>query len=323
MWAFYPGGHDFITLPPGPEVENDVKAYSDSIQVRRRDTLADISQTGLRLYQTLIGPVANHLKPGMRVVIVPDGPLHGLNFETLLVNGDKPHYWIQDVNITVAPSLRILLARSKPKVTLQRALAIGDSIYTDPAYPPLHESKKEIDSVCARFPIGHAALTQGQAVPEAYRNAKPELFSLIHFSAHVDADSQSPLDSAIILSNGKDGNNRLYARDVMKIPLTADLVTVSGCSSVGKTALSGEGLVGFAWAAFNAGARNAVTSLWEVDERSTTELMDLFYGGVMKGKPYATALRDAKLEMLKSPFKKPFYWAPFQLYSRDLAAEVH
>jgi CHAT domain-containing protein len=43
------------------------------------------------------------------------------------------------------------------------------------------------------------------------------------------------------------------------------------------------------------------------------------YGGIDKGQDPATALRNAKLAILHassaSVFKKPFYWAPFQLYT--------
>jgi CHAT domain-containing protein len=235
----------------------------------------------------------------------------------LLVDDKKPHYWLQDVSLAVAPCLRILLDGSKRKAILSRALVIGDPLYSGTDYSLLPESKKEIAKVGERFPKGLTLLSQSQAVPDSYQKAHPELFSLIHFSAHVDADPQSPLESAIILSPGEDGSRKLYARDFKK--LNADLVTVSGCSSVGKTALSGEGMVGFAWAAFDAGARNAVTSLWAVDDLSTSDLMGRFYAGVTDGKPYATALRDAKLQMLRTrQFSKPVYWAPFQLYSRNI-----
>jgi CHAT domain-containing protein len=74
-------------------------------------------------------------------------------------------------------------------------------------------------------------------------------------------------------------------------------------------------LVGFAWAFFQAGARNVVTSLWDANDASTTQLMDRFYRGVENHQPYASALRDAKLWMLQSKYRKPYYWAPFQLYS--------
>jgi CHAT domain-containing protein len=45
--------------------------------------------------------------------------------------------------------------------------------------------------------------------------------------------------------------------------------------------------------------------------------MNALYSGLSQGKDPATALRDAKLFLLHSGtvFKKPFYWAPFQLYA--------
>jgi CHAT domain-containing protein len=45
--------------------------------------------------------------------------------------------------------------------------------------------------------------------------------------------------------------------------------------------------------------------------------MDRLYDELSRGKDPAAALRDAKLQLLHSTtvFKKPFYWAPFQLYA--------
>jgi len=322
LWLITPKSEDFQELPPQDQITQDVQTYSKAIQAADQDLLNTPNSAGLHLYETLIKPVSSHLEKGMRIVIVPDGALHGLNFETLLVKDNSPHYWLNDVSITVAPSLRILLDKSSTTQASTRALVIGDSDYSSVSdkYPPLPESKKEVAGVSTLFP-NSTVLTQSQAVPEAYEKAQPGAFSLIHFSAHVEANENSPLDSAIILSPGEYGRRELYARDLMspKNHLNADLVTISGCNSVGKKVLSGEGMVGFAWAAFEAGARNAVTSLWEVDDRSTTELMNHFYTEVTHGKSYAAALREAKLHMLEGNFKKPYYWAPFQLYSRNLS----
>ena len=46
--------------------------------------------------------------------------------------------------------------------------------------------------------------------------------------------------------------------------------------------------------------------------------MDALYQGLQKGQLPAAALRNAKLSLLhsKSRFSAPFYWAPFQLYTR-------
>ena len=98
----------------------------------------------------------------------------------------------------------------------------------------------------------------------------PGQFSAIHFTAHAVANHKLPLDSAVLLSGGK-----LYAREVMDIPLTADLVTVSACRGVGLRTYSGEGLVGFAWAFLRAGARHVIAGLWDVNDESTAALMDV------------------------------------------------
>jgi CHAT domain-containing protein len=198
---------------------------------------------------------------------------------------------------------------------------MGDPVTQGTGYPSLPEAKNEIAKIRARFPDSKV-FAGADAVPDAYFSAQPERFSTIHFATHVDANAQRPLDSAIILSSQSDGF-RLYARDVAQRTLHADLVTISACRSAGARTLSGEGLVGFAWAFFRARARNVVTSLWDVSDNSTAQLMDDFYAGVTAGEPYADALRSAKLKLLHSTYERPYYWAPFQLYSRTIAASRH
>jgi CHAT domain-containing protein len=57
--------------------------------------------------------------------------------------------------------------------------------------------------------------------------------------------------------------------------------------------------------------------LWEVTDASTIDFMDRFYGELKEGYAPDIALRDAKLSLIHSHgvFRKPFYWAPFQLYT--------
>jgi CHAT domain-containing protein len=110
---------------------------------------------------------------------------------------------------------------------------------------------------------------------------------------------------------------KLYARDIVKHPLSAYLVTISACNGSGTRAYSGEGLVGLSWAFLRAGAHNVVAALWEVSDAPTPQLMDRLYQELSQEQDPASALRAAKLTPLKSDsvYKKPFYWAPFQLYS--------
>ncbi len=56
-------------------------------------------------------PAAEMVPKGSRVLIVPDGVLNGLNFETLLTPASTGfHYWIEDVTIRSANSIRMLSA---------------------------------------------------------------------------------------------------------------------------------------------------------------------------------------------------------------------
>jgi CHAT domain-containing protein len=155
-----------------------------------------------------------------------------------------------------------------------------------------------------------------QASPAAFREAAPEQFSLVHFTAHATANRVSPLDSAVILS-GPDDRFKLYARDVAELPLRAELVTVSACRSAGERVYSGEGLVGFAWAFLRAGARRVIAGLWDVDDRSTAELMDRLYARLAAGESPPRALRQAKLALMSQGgvAAKPYYWAPFQVFT--------
>lgn len=322
LWATTEKGSSVIELPDKQQIDRDVQSYLALIQ-ERRDPFALSSPAGRRLYQTLIGPVEHLIPKGGRVVVVPDGSLHNLNFETLVVDNPKPHYWLEDVTISVAPSLGILRAGKNVRNRPKALLLMGDPITVGTGFEPLPEAANELAKVQRHFPgVEKSVYTLRQATPEAYGATRPQRFSTIHFATHVEPNEQSPLDSAIILSSyGKVGASgyRLYARDVAEMPLNADLVTISACRGAGTRTLSGEGLVGFAWAFFQAGARNVVTSLWDANDLSTTELMDRFYGGVESRLSYARALRDAKVWMLlHSRYRKPYYWAPFQLYSLSI-----
>jgi CHAT domain-containing protein len=316
LWVITGTQSKAVPLPDQRQIVQDAESYRALIEQGKRDPLAMSSESGARLYRDLIAPVEDFIPPGSRVVIVPDGPLHNLNFETLLVSTPQPHYWIEDVTISVAPSLNILRAGKSARSPRRSLLLMGDPVTQGTGYPPLPQAALEIAKIQRQFlPGDSTVLTGSNAAVEAYSNAQPQKFSTIHFATHVDANAQSPLDSAIILSPRPNGF-KLYARDVAGIPLNASLVTISACRGAGARTLSGEGLVGFAWAFFQARAQNVVTSLWDVYDNSTAELMEDFYAEVKGGRSYASALREAKLKMLHTDYKRPYYWAPFQLYSR-------
>jgi CHAT domain-containing protein len=208
-----------------------VKRYSRSLG-GPRDVLASADPDGIWLYRNLVAPAQTLLKSSphkdARIFIIPDGNLNNLNFETLLVTDAdtnpataKLHYWIEDVTLSNASSLRVLGAShnsmerrassSGQYEIIQRnlktprnrptLLLVGNSVSPNSKYPELPKAAKQMESVARHFP-GDAAqiFAREQATPAAYLDSRPERFSYIHFVAHGTASRLSPLDSAIVLS---------------------------------------------------------------------------------------------------------------------------
>ena len=317
VWAITPANIQMFTLPPEKEIRGLVEGYRTVIE-DLTDPVESQNPSGVRLSKMLLGPIRQIARPGSHVVIVPDGALHSLNFATLPAPGDPGKYWIEDVTVSVAPSLGLLLnARPATKARQASLLAMGDPDSAAEEFPRLPNARKEIDTIAALFSNSNKTVYEGaESQPSTYLRADPARFSFIHFAAHATANRASPLDSALILS--RNGNiYALTAREIMKVPLNASLVTLSSCRSAGARAYSGEGLVGLTWAFLQAGARNVIAGLWDVDDESTSRLMSRLYSDLTRGVSPEDALRSAQLSLLHAayPYKKPYYWGPFQLYS--------
>ncbi len=324
LWAITPHKTALFRLPPSEEIKARVERYRKAI-VDQRESSQTASADGAALYRILVEPAKNFLPKirakGGKVFIVPDGILNSLNFETLLVPDRQPRYWIEDVTLSSASSLRMLKAfHAEHSKGAGNLLLFGDAIHFNDDFPPLPKAAVEMESIKKHFrPKQELVFSHEQANPPAYLASKPERFFYIHFVAHGTASLPSPLDSAIILSktNTEDDSSKLYARDIIHHPLHAELVTISTCRSAGARAYSGEGLVGLSWAFVRAGAHNVIGALWDVSDASTPQLMDDLYGRLKKGETPDSALRNAKLALIRSSatLRKPFYWAPFQLYT--------
>lgn len=317
LWAITPSKLEVFTLPADIQIDAAVQAYRRAL-TGPRDPLESSNDSGQQLYEMLVAPAQKLIPPMSRVIIIADGSLHGLNFETLLAPTPKLHYWIDDATISNANSLAMLgsprvqpLRNAKPNLLL-----IGNPVSASTEFPPLAQADEEIRDVGTHFDRDRQTVIDGsKATPAAYLASDPGKFSYIHFVAHGTASRLSPLDSAVVLSPQGD-TYKLYARDIVENPLRADLVTVSACYGSGSRSYSGEGLVGLSWAFLRAGAHNVVAALWEANDVSTPKLMDAMYSGISRGDAPATALHNAKLAMLHSDsiYRRPFYWAPFQLY---------
>jgi CHAT domain-containing protein/predicted negative regulator of RcsB-dependent stress response len=340
LWVVTPNKVELFPLAGQDEIDATVEEYRKALLGPRRETA---SAPGQKLYQLLLAPAAKLLptpcptsaavsrcgQSAPRIIVIADGSLLSLNFETLLVPTPQPHYWIEDATISNASSIALLGARNRAlpfsrservglsnSTTAPNLLLIGDPVYTGTEFPKLAQAKLEIERVESYFsPDARSVIDGANAKPTAYAGTKPVRYEYIHFVAHGTASRVSPLDSSIVLSKEGDAY-KLYARDIMAQPLRANLVTISACYGAGNRAYSGEGLVGLSWAFLRAGAHNVIAALWEVNDASTPQLMDNLYLNVKNGEDPATALRTAKLAMLRSEsiYRRPFYWGAFQLY---------
>lgn len=322
LWVVTPQRTALFSLPKQSEIEAAVQSYQQSL-LRLADPVHEGNQAGTSLYQMLVAPAASLAPPGSKVFVIPDGALNALNFETLLAPGPQgPHYWIEDVTVTNTNSIRllsksILRPRSNPARNL---LLIGNPVSPSAEYETLPYASTEIARIREHFPpASQTVITQEHAVPSAYAASKPDQFSYIHFVAHGTASRLSPLDSAVVLSTppGHPEDFKLYARDIVQSRLHSNLVTISACYGSGLRAYAGEGLVGLSWAFLRAGAHNVIGALWKVDDASTPQLMDRLYAELAAGSSPDAALRTAKLSLIHSSsvYRKPLYWAAFQLYA--------
>lgn len=144
-------------------------------------------------------------------------------------------------------------------------------------------------------------------------------YRFVHFATHALVNTRRPELSGIVLSlvspegAGQEGFLRLP--DIYNLRLGADLVVLSACQTALGRDVRGEGLIGLTRGFMYAGARAVVSSLWDVRDEQTSELMTRFYRGMLRdGLRPAAALRAAQRSMLDDPaWAAPVHWAGFVL----------
>ena len=91
-----------------------------------------------------------------------------------------------------------------------------------------------------------------------------------------------------------------------------EILTLSACQTAAGDDRSALGLAGLA---VKVGARSALAALWEVNDKSTSVLMPLFYMNLLEPRiNKAEALRRAQRTLMADPATAhPYYWSPFLL----------
>jgi CHAT domain-containing protein len=189
-----------------------------------------------------------------------------------------------------------------------------------PNVPRLPYTRREAEQILAVSP-SRANLEAVDFDASRATAMSPELgrYRYVHFATHGYIDSERPGLSALVLSLvGKDGKPQdgfLRANEIYNLSLPAELVVLSACQTGLGKEVRGEGVIGLTRGFMYAGAARVVVSLWNVNDRATSELMARFYAKMLKdGERPAAALRRAQVEMLSGGrWGSPYYWAAFTL----------
>jgi CHAT domain-containing protein len=120
---------------------------------------------------------------------------------------------------------------------------------------------------------------------------------------------------SLVDRSGRPQNGFLRLYDIYNLRLGSDLVVLSACQTALGREIRGEGLIGLTRGFLYAGARRVVASLWQIDDRTSAELMRQFYERMLvQGERPAAALRAAQIAMWRTKgWEAPYYWAAFTL----------
>ncbi|MEK9952388.1 MAG: CHAT domain-containing protein [Curvibacter sp.] len=284
-------------------------AAANSLSMDWRHSLADVkTQAHLthsqRLHEVLLAPALPYFSTGP-ITIVPHGALHYIPFAALH-NGQR--FLIQAADLRLLPSASVLplLGSGKPG---GRGLLILGNPDLDDKQLDLPGAEQEARGI-QRMNPGSLLLLRKGAAETALRRLGPQ-HGEIHFAMHGKFDAQQPLSSGLYMAKDAENDGILTVRELYDLQLNVNLVVLSACeTALGETA-KGDDIVGLNRGFLFAGAHSIVSSLWEVDDNATRDLMLAFYKQREKnGK--AGALRQAQLATLKK-YPHPYYWAAFQI----------
>ncbi len=265
-----------------------------------------------RLHAALLAPLMPALGRSHRLIIVPDGPLHYLSFESLVSHAPagsagrpETRYALDDYGIEYLPSVALL----KPSIQRSRPENADGVLAVTVGVDGGHEEMTAIRSAW-RSPVLIVADTAAtrQRVLSRVGN-----FAILHFAVHARADARDPLASYLALSPDSTDDGRLTLAVIAAQQTHARLVVLSACETQAGRNYAGEGVLSLARGFLLGGAQGVVATRWPVGTTANLA-MTIFYRALSRGVPPAEALRTAQLALRHdSRTASPFYWAGFTM----------
>lgn len=263
-----------------------------------------------------------------RLIIIPDGILAYLPFEVLSTNMPKENpinfssdyfsYLISKYSVSYSYSSTLLTTqfrvkdRSKLKSFIGYAPTFGKETNsnsrgcTDDEQYTLHCNKNEVESINDLF--NGDILTGTKANVSSFLD-QAENYRIIHLATHACSDAEDVNQNKIWFSDDYLSNTELN-----NLSLNSELAVLSACETgTGKLA-KGEGILSLSRGFILAGCPSTLTSLWSVDDCTTSDIMIGYYNYLKSGLTKDVALRLAKIDHLSSTDNSgthPYYWAAF------------
>ncbi|MGB5158241.1 CHAT domain-containing protein [Desulfobacterium sp. N47] len=280
-----------------------------NIDALRKNTTAqdlpDFKQYSQMLYRQLFSLAAPAIKT-KKLIIVPHGSLHYLPFAAL---SDGNEYLIDRFSIRMLPSASVLsFLKERAKQEDRGALIFGNPKLDDPKYD-LKFAQDEALSISKIIPESNVLLRSDASKTNLEKFGSK--YFIIHLAVHGVFDIDKPLNSALLLAADKMNDGLLRAGDLYNLSLNADLVTLSACETALGKVSTGDDVVGLTRGFLYAGARSLISSLWQVDDETTRDIMINFYTNLSKMNK-DEALRQAQLKV-KKQHPNPYFWAAFLL----------
>jgi CHAT domain-containing protein/Tfp pilus assembly protein PilF len=246
---------------------------------------------------------------------------------------------LADPDFGTPPAAPLAATRGAPglaerSVFLERFFSSRFVPAADSPWTPLPGTRKEAEAIQRLFP--QAQVLVG---PAATKQALLTLDTpgILHIATHgfFREDAADPslwlpdplLRSGLVLAGGSAQPAQSRPRRREDTLLTAlelsgldlwgtQLVVLSACDTGRGDIRLGQGVYGLRRALMIAGAESLVTSLWKVNDETSYELMESYYGNLLARQGRAGALRAA-MRALRQKHPHPYYWAPFVLIGKD------
>lgn len=308
----------FETITISPELESDIIKLHAMLSNPRSD-IDSLSNLSYSLYQKLLAPILK-IYHHEKIIIVPDGLLNYIPFGSLVSNLEQNRFLVQDRAISYTNSANLWSQLSSKEQSENRLLAFAPSF--DSKTPSddkrskvldnLPHNKKEVGKILNSF-MG-TSFTGNQATLQNFTSTISD-YTIFHLATHAVFDDENPEYSYLAFTPDSDSEDLLFVKDLYNLTLKAGLVTLSACESGIGELKRGEGFLSLARGFFYSGASSISSTLWKVNDNSSSELMGIFYENLADGKSKDKALQHAKLSFLEknreNGLSHPYHWSGY------------